>query len=440
MKKVLALLLAVMLVIPVLAACGKKADTSENTNVTDNNDKDNNQDNQNQDQNKKKVTLSFVHWRGEDKDAFDEIISRFNEKYPHIDVEQTIYTSEQYVSTAHTLLQDGEAGDVFTSFPGAQFQTIRKGDLFDDITNQSFVSKFNEALITAGLEDGVQYAVPFQMVYNQPVYNKKAFEKAGVDFEGAMKDWDSWLDACQKLKDAGYVPIAFPGGDIGPGQFMNSMMMNLEPDEGIWARVLSGEAKITEDWWVKTLAHFNELNSKGYFNTSANSLKHQDGINMIASEEAAMLATGSYAISGILAKNPDLELGIISPNPASEGEKVWDGIHNATFLLGINKKSNHKEEAAMFIDFLTEKEIASYYANTTGQQLTLKDVEYTSKELMEIGEVWGPRKTRTQPRFFITDQDVQNAVLGSIQDVISGTEPQKAADNAQKLIDEILSR
>lgn len=425
MKKITGLLLICLLVLTMLSACGTKEKDTSKTGT---------------ESSQKPVTISFVHWRGEDKEAFDDIIAKFNEKYPHITVEQTIYPSEQYQSTAHTILQDGEAGDVFTSFPGAQFNTIRKADLFEDLSSYGFVKKFNEALITSGIDNGVQYAVAFQLVYNQPVYNKKAFEKAGVDFEETMKDWDSWIAACEKLKAAGYVPIAFPGGDIGPGQFMNSLMMNLEPDEAIWGRVLTGEAKITEDWWVQTLERFNELNEKGYFNASANSLKHQDGINMVASEEAAMLATGSYAISGILSKNPDLELGIISPNPASESEKVWDGIHNATFLIGINQRSSKKDAAEKFIDFLTDKENASEYAKASGQQLTLKDVDYSSKELKEIGEVWGPRTTRTQPRFFITDQDVQNAVIASIQDVIGGTKPEKAAQKAQKLIDEILSR
>src|SRR5690606_25089588 len=60
--------------------------------------------------------ISFIHWRGEDKAVFDDLIAQFEDEFPDIQVEMNIYPSEQYQATGQRMLADGSTGDVFTSF------------------------------------------------------------------------------------------------------------------------------------------------------------------------------------------------------------------------------------------------------------------------------------------------------------------------------------
>src|SRR5699024_5090500 len=122
--------------------------------------------------------------------------------------------------------------------------------------------------------------------------------------------------------------------------------------------------------------------------------------------------------------NPDLKLGFLPPITVPEDEAEYEGIHTATFMLAVNKKSEKKEEAKKFIDFLSEPEIASQYANGTGQHLTVKDVEYESEELQNTANWITDKKTRFQPRYFITEAAVEDAVLGSIENVLGGASPE----------------
>jgi len=379
-----------------------------------------------------KTKISFIHWRGEDTEVFNELIKKFEKENPNIKVEMNVYPSEQYQSTAHTLLRDGSAGDVFTSFPGSQFEIIKKAGLFTDLTNETFIKNFNENLIKAGQADGKQLALPYQLVYNQPVYNVGIFEKLGLE---VPKDWDSFLEVCEKLKENGYIPIAFPGADIGPGQFMNSMMMNNAPDEQIFAKLMEGKVKLTDEWWVKTLRQFKELYDKGYISKDALGMKHDGAIALVAQEKAAMLATGSYAMANIKSQNPNIKLGLLAPITVDKDKAVFEGIHTTTFMLAINSKSKKKEEAKKFIEFLTTKENAEFYANKTGQQLTIKNVNYQSEELKTAAE-WMNKKTRFQPRYLIPDADIEKAVVASIQAVLGGTSPEKAAEDAQKIVEQ----
>jgi raffinose/stachyose/melibiose transport system substrate-binding protein len=380
----------------------------------------------------KQTEISFIHWRGEDTEVFRELITKFEDENPEIKVDMTVYPSEQYQSTAQTLLRDGGTGDVFAAFPGSQFEVINRAGIFTDLTDEPFVSNFTENLIQAGQMDGKQLALPYQLVYNQPVYNVDIFEELGLD---VPEDWEGFLAMCETLKENGYIPIAFPGGDIGPGQFMNSMMMNNAPDEEIIEKLENGETKLTDEWWVKTLAQFKELNDKGYLQTDSLGTNHDGAIALVAQEKAAILATGSYAMASIKQQNPDLKLNLLAPITVPASEAVFEGIHTTTFMLGVNANSEHQEEAKQFIEFLSSAENASFYANSTGQHLTVNGVEYTSRELKDTA-IWMDKKTRFQPRYLISNADIMNSATGSIQAVIGGTDPEKAAEDAQKIVDQ----
>ncbi len=108
---------------------------------------------------------------------FEELIADFNKANPNISVEMNIFPSESYLANAQAKLLDGSSGDVFASFPGAQFETISKSNLYEDLSKESFVSNYNDNLIQAGKKEGKQFAFPYQLVYNQPIYNKAIFEK-----------------------------------------------------------------------------------------------------------------------------------------------------------------------------------------------------------------------------------------------------------------------
>ena len=287
-------------------------------------------------------------------------------------------------------------------------------------------------MIKVGQADGKQLALPLQLVYNQPIYNVGIFEELGLE---PAKNWEGFLELCETLKESGYIPIAFPGSDIGPGQLMNSMMMNNAPEEDIFEQLMNGDTKLTDEWWVKTLTQFKELQDKGYFQDNSLGTKHDGAIALMAQEKAAMLATGSYSMASVKSQNPDIRFQLLAPITVAEEEAVFEGIHTTTFMLAVNSKSDKKEAANKFIEFLSTPNVATIYANDTGQHLTVNDVVYESQELQDTAD-WMDKNTRFHPRFLIPDVDVEKAVLGSIQAVIGGTSPDEAAKQAQKIVEQ----
>lgn len=412
LKKSYSLFAGVATTILVLAGCAGESSNSGNEDSTQ---------------------ISFIHWRGEDKDVFDEIIAQFEEENPNITVEMTIYPSEQYQATGQRMLQDGSTGDVFTSFPGAQFEAIHSAGFFEDLTDEDFISNFDEGSISVGQKDGQQFALPYQLVFNMPIYNKGMFDELGLE---VPKSWSEFQEMGDTLLENGITPIAFPGADIGPNQFMNSMMMNNAPDEDIFEKLQNGEESLTNEWWVKTLEDFQLLEEKGYIQEDALGTNQDSAMAMVANEEAAMLATGSYHMASLLELNPDLELDLMAPITVEEDEAQYEGIHTATFLLAVNSNSEKKEEAKQFIEYLSQPEVASKYANETGQHLTVTGVEYESEVLQNTSYWIDERNTRFQPRFLITNAQIEAAVLSSIENVLGGEDPMAAAEQAQQIVEE----
>ena len=89
-------------------------------------------------------SISFAHWRGEDKAAFDEVVAKLKESYPDVEVRQDISPSNDYQSNALAQVRQGTVGDLFASFRGAQLTAMKDADLLVDLTDTGVAVKYEE--------------------------------------------------------------------------------------------------------------------------------------------------------------------------------------------------------------------------------------------------------------------------------------------------------
>ncbi|KRE60956.1 extracellular solute-binding protein [Nostocoides sp. Soil756] len=376
--------------------------------------------------------ISFAHWRAEDKDVFAKLISAFQSATPDVTVRQDISPSNDYQSSALQRIRGGSVGDVFTAFRGAQFVDMVKAGVYTDMSKQAVVQQYEPSLITAGQQDGTQYGFPYQVVFNMPVTNEDII---GTATGGTPpKDWQSFLDLCDKLKSQGLVPIAWPGGDPGnAGQLFNSMVMNNAPSDDMCAKIESGEYKCTDDWFLTTLKQYQQL--KPYFQPNSTGTAVEPCQQIFATKKAAMLATGSYHIAAIRALGATFPMNVISPITTSAEKAKYEGIYNATFILGVNSHSQHQAAASAWLEFLSQPANAGEYANGTSQHVTVKGVEYTNPDLKALAP-WLQKKTLLAPRFQFNNLDIRSAVEGACIAVVGGKSPDAAAADAQRVVDQ----
>lgn len=380
------------------------------------------------------VTLTFLHWRGEDVPEFKKIIAQFHQKYPNINVQMQVIPSNQYIAQAQADLTGAKGADVFASFPGAEFNAISKAGLYVNLSNQSFLSNFKSALIKAGQSNGQQLAVPYQVVFNMPVYNQKLFSQLGLK---PPTTWNGFLQVCQTLKSHGDIPIVF-AGKVTAGQFFNDMVMNNVPDPNVFTGLLTGKSKLTDPGFMKTFEQLSTLAKDGYFQKGPLGTSQDAATAIFAEGKSGMLALGSYQEASVNSDNNSaFPMGLMAPITTSNPQ--YQGIDTTTFMLGVNKNSKHIKQAEEFVAFLSEPKIASEYANATDQMVTVNGVDYTSPQLKAMAPLLD-KPLRFQPMYTLTNQQVVEAVTSAVEDVVSGMAPAQAAQKGQKAIDQALSQ
>ncbi|MFD8813072.1 ABC transporter substrate-binding protein [Streptomyces sp. NPDC059627] len=379
-----------------------------------------------------KGTVSFAHWRAEDKAVLAGLIKAFVEKYPDAGVEQDISPSADYQSTALRRIQGSKTGDLFTAFRGAQFEQIVKAGVYSPLTGTDVVGKYQASLITPGTAKRVQYGLPYQLVFNMPLANADALDKAG--HTTAPADWDGFLQLLDDLKAQGYTPLAWPGGDAAnAGQLLNTMVMNNAPSDDMFTKIESGAYQATDDWFVKTLEQYGEL--KPYFQARATGSTTDAVTQLFAQGKAGLLAVGSFQMAAVRALGAKFPFDLVAPITTTAAEAKYRGVFNTTFILGVNSASKVQPAAYAFLEFLSDPANAGTYANGTGQHVTVQGVDYTNKDLKAIAP-WLTRKNLLAPRFQFLNLDIRTAVENAAVAVVAGKKPAQAAEEAQRVIDQ----
>lgn len=200
--------------------------------------------------------------------------------------------------------------------------------------------------------DGELKEVPYQIKANGYLYNKALFRQAGI--ESAPATWEEFLDACQKLKDAGITPLttddayAMQAFGMHLARLLGSDTVKQVVDNGEWDRpeVLA------------TAKSFEDLAAKGYFSKIVGSNVWPTGQNTeFATGTVAMYCSGTYIPNETkLITGDSFEWGFFN-YPAVEG-----GINGTEAMVvgfqsfAITSKCENQEAAFALIEKLTRGE------------------------------------------------------------------------------------
>lgn len=196
---------------------------------------------------------------------------------------------------------------------------------------------------------GELIAIPYQPYTSGVFYNKAAFTAAGIEKE--PETWDEFLEVCQKLKDAGYVPLVQDDAYVlytygfQLARYIGQDAVKELALNGGWSQ--SAEAKKAAD-------DIANLVSQGYIDGLD---VYPEGENRIGFEEAAMVVNASWVPSEITNNTDcDLEWGMFN-YPAVEGGKDPNTVANiGAQAFAIPSYSEHPQEAFDLITKITSGE------------------------------------------------------------------------------------
>jgi raffinose/stachyose/melibiose transport system substrate-binding protein len=220
-----------------------------------------------------------------------------------------------------------------------------------------FSQVFNPGMLDLYVKDGVHYLMPYD---DSPVmfwYNKDIFTKAGISAPPAT--WDEFTADLQKIKDAGFVPLAVEsdGGDYNIFYFQYIV----ERIKGKGFLLSAIEDKTGEKWkdpvFTQALTMIKDLWDKGYIPKESLGYQWPAAQQTLATGKAAMELCGGWLPNELAPMaGPDFKWGGFNfPAVAGGSGKVTD-LQQWALAFGILKSSTHPAEAQAFIKYVMTKE------------------------------------------------------------------------------------
>lgn len=385
------------------------------------------------------VTLNIESWRNDDLQIWQEkIIPAFEAKHPGIKVTFSPSAPTEYDAALGAKLDAGSAGDLIACRPfDKSLQLFDKGKL-EDITGLKGMKNFSEVAKAAWTtDDGKKtFCVPMASVIHGFIYNKEAFEKAGVE---VPKTVDQFFAVLDKIKAEGsYVPMAMGTKDMWEAATMG--YQNIGPtywkgEEGRKA-LIAGKEKLTDEPWVEPYRVLAKW--KPYLGDGFEAQTYPDSQNLFTLGRAAIYPAGSWEIS--LFNTAGLKLGAFPPPVVKDGDTCYISDHN-DIAMGLNTASKHKEEAKAFLEWVASPEFAAIYANALPGFFSLNStaVEMSdplAKEFVSWRDKCKPTIRSTYQILSRGTPNLENETWTESANVINGTDtPEAAAKKLQTGLD-----
>jgi raffinose/stachyose/melibiose transport system substrate-binding protein len=311
-----------------------------------------------------KVTITWWHISTKDPALSDwqKMADDYMAAHPNVNIEITVLENEAFKTKLTTVMQSGDAPDIFQSWGGGTLKEQVDAGLVKDITadldanNGEWRNSFGAGPLGVFAFDGKNYGVPWDMGMVSFWYNKDLFAKAGIT--STPTTWSEFLTDVQMLKDAGITPLSVGEGDKWPGMHMWAYLVTRIGGQAAFDAVANGTGKWTDPAFIQASDELVKLINMEPFQDGFLGATHDEMQATFGNGEAAMELGGQWSPSVEAANSADSvgvkNLGMFN-FPAVEG-----GAGAATDAMGggngfaIGK--NASPEAIDFAKYLTSVE------------------------------------------------------------------------------------
>lgn len=333
------------------------------------------------------VTTTFA---GEDGNAqnFKDAVAAWEETTGNTVNDASATSDESFKARVEMDFQSGADPDVLFFFNGADANSfIEAGKVvpIDTIreTYPEYAANMNDDLITPSIVDGVRYAVPVNGYWEAMFCNTTVLEAAGVEVPGADYTWDAFLEDCQKIKDAGYTPIAASLSTI-PHYWWEFAIFNNGTPENHLTIPETADDELGQGW-VAGMNDIKALYEAGYFPENTLSATDDETFAMFTEGKAAFLVDGSWKVGGIVGacqSDPEdistldeemLDQFTVTYVPGKGDRKATDligGLSMGYYISTAAWEDEAKREAAVsFVEYMTSDEEVAKFAQHTASAL-----------------------------------------------------------------------
>lgn len=327
------------------------------------------------------VELEYLSHKNEKEaiDAMDALIEQFHTEHPNIKITHT--PSPDFTTVLTTRAQTNEMPDIFSLTTNNTYEIMFEDGLIMDLTGQEFLNNVESETLELSKYDGRDWRLPYSLSAYGIYVRTDIFEEYGIEIPTT---YDDLMGAAKILKENGINAFNTQDKDLGAiAQRMERVMGIVDDTDEEFKQIADGSMKPEDSIILKTYARVsNDITEY----TTEDSLGVDQTViyQNYANNGGAMLIQGTWALTTLKNYTPDIQVALIPfPNPTGGDTKIPISV-DTSFCIAEGTK--HKDEALLFLEFLSKTESAQTYTDYEKSPNVIKGVNYEVEEFAAITE------------------------------------------------------
>lgn len=352
-KKLLSTLLIGAMAASILAGCGGSDTTASN--VSNDGTESTAQTDTNAVNEELSGSLTFAIWDNNLNDFIEQndMVGKFQEKYPNIDIEvEKMKDDSEYWNAMKMRASANQLPDVMFNKP---FTLSRFKDYLVDLSGTQACA--NNELAEGYALDGKVYGIPQTSGYEYVYYWKDMFAEAGVE---VPTTWGEFEEAAKTLQDyygkdnPNFMAIACGLKDEWPDYPYMEFMPALESGNGQnWNTMAAQDAPFAEGTDINKAYHkIYDLFTSGVLGKDPLGLGNDQVTSLFAAKDAAIIALGDWGLQNIANGTEDIsQLGTFYLPARDTESDPFNVIVQGDSFMGVTTHSKNQEAAIAFVEW-----------------------------------------------------------------------------------------
>ncbi|MDF2614608.1 MAG: hypothetical protein K0S71_2394 [Clostridia bacterium] len=341
-----------------------------------------------------------------------EIINKFNKEYPYIRINFEKAEKDNYSSLLKARIASKVQVDIMSIIPRDYKDFVNKGYLLD-LSDEEYLNNY-----TSKARDYVkkldplekEYAVCYKSYVYGIWYNKTLFERNGVE---APKNYYEFLKVCERLKSKDIAPLALGVRDNRHSSYIYLLRLpKLSEIQGTWTSGFKGISIDFENIATQNIMQdIEELVNKDNLMMDSKYLTYYQAFHEFAKGKAAMIIMDDSSLSLV---DSDMEKimdpGVFAIPYQDSGITERVPRNDLGLMMGVFANSEHREEAKIFLEYLSRPDIAQMYCDS---MLFPPNIQGVNPSNIKYNKLWEP--LRNMPGVIMSIDNLEPRALEQLQ-------------------------
>ncbi len=383
MKKVIAFLLALLIIVPLTACAPQDAASTEPSQESPSAAAPSEE--VAAEESGEQITLTLWSIATESDNYYQpylDAIAQYEADYPNVKIEYETFENESYKTKLKSAVAANELPDIFFTWGGGFSQPFVDAGrvLCVDDAYANYVDALPEVMLTNMTYDGKKYGSVYTMNVSVLFYNKAMFEQYGLQ---PPTTFEELVNVCQTFIDNGIVPFGISAKDIWNLAMTHDALTlkSVGPDALYSCLTKDGSVSYDSENFLSASKKFAELVAMGAYSPDAVALNNDEATQTFYDGKEPMYITGSWMVSDFYtkSKNPD-DFGCV-PIPVLNAStaKITDFMGGPSDSLMVSASTKYPAEAAQAM-FEISKNI-SKNAYLSGSGIAAWNVDYDASSV-----------------------------------------------------------